>query len=109
MRNFVLVTATASDRMGKTTSGSGIKKLKRGLALEQFATAYLSTVFDTSTYWEFLERDKSWVAIRTLPDMVYTWTFTQYPEPELLSAVSHLTRDELFRDLKELLPLKAGV
>jgi hypothetical protein len=108
MRNFVLVTATASDRVGKTTTGSGIKKLKRGVALEQFATAYLETVFDTKTPWEFLERDKSWVAIRTLPDMVYTWTFTQYSEDDLFSAVAHLTKEELLRDLKELLPLKAS-
>ena len=109
MRNFVLVTATASDRVGKTTTGSGIKKLKRGIALEQFAVAYLETVFSIKTVpWEFLERDKSWVAIRTLPDMVYTWTFTQYSEDDPFSAVSHLTKEELLRDLKELLPLKAS-
>lgn len=103
MRNFVLVTATATDRRWYITTGNGITKLKRGMTLKDMATSYLSKI--TGDY-ELLERDDSIVAIQHTEEKVFTWTFTVYREDDLFTAVSHLTREELWRDLKELLPLK---
>jgi hypothetical protein len=37
---------------------------------------------------------------------IKTWAFTEYPEAELLRAVSYLTKDELLMDPKELMSLK---
>lgn len=106
MRNFVLVTATATSRAA-TTEGTGIKKLKRGVALEQFVCQYLTGITELAEC-ELLERAGAWTAIRRTTESVFTWTFTAYPEDELFTAVAHLTKDELLRDLKELLPLKGS-
>lgn len=113
MRNYVLVSATCTEHNSVTRAGNGIRKLKRGIALELFVTEYLQTLLAECdelhqfTRFELLERDGTWTAIRHVKGAVFTWTFTEYPEGELITAVSHLTRDELLRDLKELLPLKA--
>jgi hypothetical protein len=106
MRNFVLVTATCSEQGGTTKAGSGIRKLKRGIALEQFITTHMTELHIVG--YQLLERDGTWTTIHRAETAVFTWTFTSYPEPELIDAVSHLTRDELLRDLKELLPLRAA-
>lgn len=107
MRNFVLVTATHTEQGGTAKTASGMRKLKRGLALEQFVTAYLEEVRVLADC-QLLERGGIWTAIRRHENAVFTWTFSSYPETELMDAVSHLTRDELLRDLKELLPLRAA-
>lgn len=105
MRNFVLVTATATDRVGSTTTGNGIVKLKRGTQLQELVASYLSTIVKD---YQLLERDGALVAIQNTDEKVFTWTFTVYREDDLFTAVSHLTREELWRDLKELLPLKGA-
>jgi hypothetical protein len=107
MRNFVLVTATCTGQNGNTKAGNGIRKLKRGIAIEMFVEEYLVEAVGSLEEYQLLDRDGTWIAIQRTEGAVYTWTFTPYPEDDLIAAVSHLTRAELLRDLKELLPLKA--
>lgn len=103
-RNFVLVTAARVTQSGSTSESAGIKKLKRGTSLVEFARAYFQVLSKTGV--ELIERNNMITGIVLSEDTVSTWNFTQYPEIELLDAVRHLKREELLRDLGELLPLK---
>jgi hypothetical protein len=106
MRRFVLVTAVTAEPSGDVTA-SGIRKLKRGVTLLGFMHKYLETVKnDDAPSTLYYDREGTIVATRHGSKKVSTWNFTEYPETEIISAVSHLTREELLRDLKELLPLK---
>ena len=102
MRKFVLVTAT-QDRIGISQSSAGICKLKRGIKIEQFISEYLLKL---GIAGDVLQRGNTCTVIKKQDEICFTWGFTEYPESELLHAVSHLTREELLRDLKELLPLR---
>lgn len=104
MRNFVLVTATRST--GPVATGSGIRKLKRGVQLRDFVDTYIREEAKLSLYKTY-DRDDTITVVATADGSSLSWNFTTFPEDELLSAVSHLTKEELLRDLKELLPLKA--
>lgn len=111
-RRFVLVTATKIEPNQIPAGGNGIRKLKRGLSLKDFMDTYLAQ-FSTVGQINILRREHSFAVKLHEPSVehptrIFTWTFTEYPEDELLTAVAHLTREELLRDLKELLPLKAG-
>lgn len=103
-RRFVLVTATQAQRGLTESTCSGIRKLKRGVSLTEFMSGYLEQ-FNLQNPESFM-RGESLVIIAREIDKVMTWSFTEYPELELLTAVRHLSREELLRDLKELLPLK---
>lgn len=107
MRNFVLVTATHTEQDRITSTGSGIRKLKRGVEMAPFIREYLNSVGVHHDDTDMHLRDGTWTVLLRTPGVVFTWNFTAYPEGDLLTAVAHLTRDELLRDLKELLPLKA--
>lgn len=111
MRFFVLVTAIYSApesndlaSLWRTKSSSGIKKLKRGTELCAFIADYLSQ-FQLENQEQFTRGDTH-VVISRDTNKIMQWSFTMYKEKDLLHAVSHLTREELLRDLKELLPLK---
>lgn len=103
MRNFVLVTATSST--GPVPAGSGIRKLKRGVQLRDFVSTYIeeAKIGEHKIYG----RGDTITVVATVEITLLSWSFTVFPEDELLAAVSHLTKAELLRDLKELLPLKA--
>lgn len=104
MKKFVLVTATCSEPGLHDVTSAGIRKLKRGTTLDEFITAYLNDldIWDA----ERLERGDSTIMIVRTPERVVHWAFTTYKEDDLFDAVKHLTREELLRDIKELLPLK---
>jgi hypothetical protein len=105
MRRFVLVTATRTTPGTSPKQGSGIKKLKRGVTLMDFAVQYIEPLGHVDLY----NRDGMITVIKNEPDVaVTTWTFTEYEEDDLLTAVANVSREELLRDLKEILPLKAG-
>ena len=104
MRTFVLVTATKGSREAADRSSAGIRKLKRGLKLDDFIVGYLDP-FKLGDVEHFVRANTHMVISRT-DGMVLTWGFTGYSENDLLSAVKHLSKDELLRDLKELLPLR---
>lgn len=100
-RRFVLVTAVDVSSYG-TRSASGIKKLKRGVTIHEFIQSFMSSVGAS----KLIERN-GWYACSTEFNGHHLhWTFTEYPEDALFEAVAHLTRDELLRDLPELLPLR---
>lgn len=108
-RKFVLVTA-AHVTGNNVTEAAGIRKLKRGSTLLDFVNEYLAQ-FDSLKNVEtvVLIRDGAYAVTskdKAIKELV-TWNFTLYEEDELLTAVGHLKREELLRDLKELLPLKA--
>lgn len=107
MRNFVLVTATRTEPDKTPVTGSGIRKLKRGNEMAPFIRDYLNSFGVHHDDTDIHLRDGTWTVLLRSPGVVFSWNFTVYPEDELLTAVSNLTRDELLRDLKELLPLKA--
>lgn len=100
-RKFILVTASCATK-GKIALASGMRKLKRGTTLAEFITAYLDSIGVRVSAEDILEREGTHVVTRDS----MSWNFTEYDEADLLTAVSHLSRDELLRDLKELLPLK---
>lgn len=104
MRRFLLVRATSSSPGNGDVSHSGIKKLKRGVSLDEFISEYLSQ-FNLAEKEEYM-RGPTKVVILRQESNILQWAFTEYSEDDLLHAVSHLTREELLRDLKELLPLK---
>ena len=111
-RHFVLVTASYVEN-GKARSASGIRKLKRGVGIAQFIVDYLKSVDVHHDDTDIHNRGGTYVVVlMALPDgsrpaVAMSWNFTVFNEDELFSAVSHLTKDELLRDLHELLPLKA--
>ena len=105
MRRFVLVTAVKSQKGAVDISCAGIRKLKRGVTLPQFVLDYVAEIGDTGPS-EMLRRGDTYTLVAMKDDILYTWNFTMYEEEDLMRAVSNLTRDELLRDLKELLPLK---
>lgn len=105
MRRFVLVTATYSAEGSTDSSSSGIKKLKRGVTLPEFAQGYMMQ-FPYEENREVFQRGETLVILGREPGRVMQWTFTEYKEEDLLHAVRHLTREEMLRDLKELLPLR---
>jgi hypothetical protein len=108
MRQFVLVTAVHTG--STTTSGSGIRKLKRGNDFREFVVTHLETEAALKTgEYSLYERGSSYTASFVNGAGTFTFVFTLYPEDDLLTAVSHLTKEELLRDLKELLPLKADL
>ena len=104
MRRFVLVTATNSNPGRTDTVSAGIRKLKRGVDLAAFKAEYLSQ-FEIPNREEFVRGDTH-VVISRSDGNVLQWAFTEYKEGDLLHAVRHLSREELLRGLKELLPLK---
>jgi hypothetical protein len=104
-RKFVLVTATSDSAGLPGTSCAGIKKLKRGVTLEDFVQEYTAGL----EVQEITKREDTVTAFKRHPDKVLTWSFTEYHEDDLLRAVSHLTKDELIRDIQEILPLKETV
>ena len=104
MRRFVLVTVAHSLPSMVGTTVAGIRKLKRGVDLDDFIVEYLSS-FEILNREDFL-RGNTKVVVSRSADSITQWSFTEYKEEDLLHAVRHLTREELLRDLKELLPLK---
>ena len=115
MRRFVLVTAAKSEPGKSDIHGAGIKKLKRGVTIQDFIHDFFaelridSTCTDTvlvSSDAHILERNGTFTVVYHTETYVLMWSFTEYKEQDLTSAVKHLTRDELRRDLKELQPLK---
>lgn len=107
MRNFVLVTATRTEQDKTPVMGSGIRKLKRGNEMAPFIREYLNSCGVHHDDTDIHLRDGTWTVLLRTPGVVFSWSFTVYPESELLTAVANLSREELLRDLKELLPLKA--
>lgn len=105
MRRFVLVTVIKSTPGAEYESHSGIKKLKRGTTLHEFAMTSISELHKAATFWN---REGTYTATLRDGEAIFTYTYTEYPESDLMLAVSHLTRDELLRDVKELLPLRAA-
>lgn len=105
MRKFVLVTATGAAN-GKILKAAGIKKLKRGVKLNEFILGFREQLNLPATSTEILEREGETVVMYQAGESLYSWQFKQYDEGELFSAVAHLSREELLRDLNELLPLK---
>lgn len=108
MRRFVLVRATVTPLGRPPATVSGVRKLKRGVTLDEFVAAYAAEVGisypgDATRF----DRDGTVVLCQDEAAGAITWNFTEYAEPALLTAVSHLTREELLRDLPELLPLSA--
>lgn len=104
MRRFVLVTASHSMPTMVGSTCAGIRKLKRGTDLDTFIAEYLAT-FDIPNREDF-QRGETKVIISRAENSIMQWAFTEYKEEDLLHAVRHLSREELLRDLKELLPLK---
>lgn len=104
MKRFVLVTAVVTATGASSTKASGIRKLKRGVLLTEFIQEHLQSI--GVHQFETIDRDGSTVVMTTTGDSICSWYFTEYQETELFTAVAHLTRDELLRDLKELLPLR---
>lgn len=100
----MLVTAVRSG--ADASLASGIRKLKRGCTLSEFISAYMHDEVKIKKYTLF-NRDGTMQCVSHEDGPVSSFSFTAYPEDELLSAVSNLTKEELLRDLKELLPLKA--
>lgn len=105
MRRFILVTDTQSEPAGVKTH-SGIKKLKRGVGIVDFMSEYLEQFAGQK---EIYARGETQVAFAREDNKSIQWAFTEFAEDELIRAVSNLTREELLRDLKELLPLKAAL
>lgn len=105
MRRFVLVTVTRSTPGTEAETHSGIKKLKRGVTLHDFSMQSISELHKSATFWN---REGTYTAVIRDDDVIYTYLYTEYAEEDLMLAVSHLTRDELLRDVKELLPLRAA-
>jgi hypothetical protein len=98
------VTATHSAPGRSDSSCSGIKKLKRGVTLQEFTQGYMTQFPDDNL--ETFQRGDTIVVLARKPENVMQWAFTEYKEEDLLHAVRHLSREEMLRDLKELLPLK---
>lgn len=105
-RRFVLVTVALSTGT-RDQAAAGIRKLKRGVSLPQFITDYLGALEIEVDEQHILKRDDTYTVIKAADGAVSTWNFTEFSEDDLFHAVSHLSKDELLRDLKELLPLKA--
>jgi hypothetical protein len=107
-RKFVLVTA-AHVAGNAVKEAAGIRKLKRGCTLLEFVNEYLSQFENLASETVVLIRDGAYAVTSKNKEAkeLVTWNFTLYEEDELLTAVGHLKREELLRDLKELLPLKA--
>lgn len=111
-RRFVLVTASYVEN-GKIFAASGIRKLKRGVGMAQFIREHLESVGVHHDDTDILSRGDTWMVKHVAhPDGSFVtnslaWNYTEYAEDDLLHAVSHLTKEELLRDLKDLLPLKA--
>jgi hypothetical protein len=115
MRNFILVNALRwKPGTVEVAEANGIRKLKRGVTLDTFIANYLTEECELTDdmyvkYNRGQDEEYVCVAQRTLDGVKAYWIFTLYPESELISAVSHLTKEELLRDLKELLPLKVEI
>ncbi len=107
MKRFILVTAVVCIPGDATNKASGIKKLRRGVDLHEFIKGYMLSLGIHE--FETLDRDQSTVVMKTAGEKLCSWYFTEYQESELFDTVAHLTREELLRDLKELLPLKETV
>ena len=105
MKRFVLVTAVKSQQGCTDIACAGIRKLKHGVSLLQFVMDYIAEIGAAGSS-EFLQRGDTYTLVAMKDDILYTWNFTMYEEENLMRAVSNLSRDELLRDLKELLPLK---
>jgi hypothetical protein len=118
VRNFVLVTAIKSEPGKKDIQGSGIRKLKRGVTIQQFIYDYLShvdlvqfglreTVDPKQTH--IFDRNGSYTAVFSTDNKMLMWIFTQYTEENVLEAVAHLSLHELKRDISELKPIPKSV
>jgi hypothetical protein len=105
MRRFVLIMRTNAE-LGKTESSSSLRKLKQSMTIADFIEEHLALPLIQMTSHQSYMRSNSYFVIGRQNDAVITWSFTEYNEDNLLSAVSHLTKEELINDLKELLPLK---
>lgn len=108
MKRFVLVSAVMSSPGKQDLKGSGIRKLKRGVALGDFVNGFFSDPALAGIYESVhvFERGDTWTAVYSNDGAVYMWSFTPYVETDLRTAVKYLSRAELLRDLKELQPLK---
>ena len=115
-RKFVLVTATYTNEAWRDVTAAGIRRLKRGVSIKQFITDFLVERGLDESEVLTLQRDDTYTVLhvdRTLEQNdegpvrgCTSLNFTEYDEDDLFSAVAHLSREELLRDLKELLPLK---
>jgi len=103
-RQFVLVKATISEQGFADRQGSGICKLKRNQNLSEFITQY--TLDRGFSNLELYERGSSTAAIFRTDTQIMTWNFTVYGEDDIMQAIVNLSREELIRDLQEILPLK---
>lgn len=113
MRKFILVTAAKSEAGKSDLHGAGIRKLKRGLTIQDFIHDFACKITDQdgksilhNEDAHILERNGTYTLIYRGPNQVYMWSFTEYKDSDIKLAVSHLTRQELLRDLKELQPLE---
>ena len=113
MRKFILVTAAKSEPGKSDVHGAGIKKLKRGLTIQDFIQEFAYGIRDEdgksilhNEDAHVLERNGTYTLIYRTKTQVFMWSFTEYKDSEIKLAVSHLTKQELLRDLKELQPLE---
>lgn len=111
MRKFVLVVATSlcmAGGVGSTapTKASGIKKLKPGVSLMEFVETFMKETLGDRQY-ALTERDDSIFCVIESQDRLFTmsWHFCVYTDDDIMTAVSHLTKDELVRDLPNILPI----
>jgi len=111
MTRFVLVTAVKVDSLQREQSAAGIARLKRRVSLPQFIFDFMSARGMNDQNSALLKRDDAYTAVYPASGAadhvngLLNFTFTEYNEEDLLSAVAHLSKEELMRDLKELLPL----
>jgi hypothetical protein len=98
MKNYVLVTAVRAVPGEKPVQAAGIKRLKRGTSIAQFICDFLPeacTIYNRG--------DEIRTTYTAVNGNGCAWSFTVFSKEELLTAVSHLTRDELLRDIGALL------
>lgn len=110
MRKFILVTAAKSEPGKSDVHAAGIRKLKRGVTVQEFIHAYFSeltidnTKADTlleSSNAHVLERNGTYTVVYHTGSMVLMWSFTEYRGDDLLRAVKYLSKEELLRDMKD--------
>lgn len=102
-KQLVLVVASTISPGKPSVTGAGIKVIKRGETLESFTQHYLESVNADDA--ELIIREKQILAKFSRDDAVFHWVFTLYEDSQLFEAVGNLTREELLRDMKDILPL----
>lgn len=114
MRKFILVTAAKSEPGKSDAHAAGIRKLKRGVTIQDFIHGYFSemkadhtgAILDSPNA-HILERNGTFTVVYHTGSMVLMWSFTEYREDDLLRAVKYLSKEELRRDLKDMPELLA--